>query len=90
MDTEKKSQIREVVRNIIENKVSSLVNSDIFSDNELRDQVLNDLSILKPDLIDDEEVEDCLYHGEDGRVDTQIYEQFVDTLTDGFMEQFNK
>lgn len=88
MDTEKKFKIREVVRDIMENKVNSLVNSDIFSDNEVRDRVLDDLYMFHPDFVNDEEVEDCLYNGDDGRVDTQIYEQFVETLTDCFMNRF--
>lgn len=54
MDTEKKNRIRETVRGVIDGKVSSLIDNDLFMDNELRDRVMDE---LPEDLMLDEEVE---------------------------------
>lgn len=85
MDTEKKNRIREIVREVMDGKVSSLVENDIFTDNEVRDRVNDELPL---DMLNDEEVEKCILEGVDGFIDNGVYEMFVDTLTDAFMERF--
>jgi hypothetical protein len=86
MNTEKKNRMRMVVREVIDGKVTSLINDDIFADNELRDRVFDS---LPTDLVDDPEVEECLLRGEDGACVTEVIEAFIDTLTNAFMNRFN-
>jgi len=71
----------------MENKVNSLMNNDIFMDNEVRDRVFDSLN--QSDLGDDPEVEICLLRGADGAVVEEVVEAFIDTLTNAFMNRFN-
>jgi len=70
----------------MENKVNSLIDDDIFMDNETRDRVWDSLS--QSDLSDDPEVEECIMNGNDGAVVTEVVEAFIDTLTNAFMKRF--
>lgn len=85
MNTEKKSRIREIVRNLMKDKVDSLVENDIFMDDEIRERVFGELD---SDLIDDVEILDSIDTGKNGNINKQVYEQFIDTLTDSFMNRF--
>ena len=75
-----------VVRGVMSQKVESLIENDIFMDNEARDRVFDE---LPPDLVDDPEVEMCLLRGQDGACVTEVVEAFIDTLTNCFMNRFN-
>jgi hypothetical protein len=85
MDKEKKDKIRIVVREVMSRKVNSLIDDDIFMDNDVRDRVCGD---LPDDIIDDAEVLKCICEPNDGAVVTEVVEAFIDTLTQAFMKRF--
>jgi hypothetical protein len=85
METEKKNKMRMIVRDVMSQKVESLIENDIFMDNEVRDRIFDS---LPSDLEIDDEIEECLLNGEDGWISNKVCEMFIDTLTDSFMNRF--
>lgn len=85
MDTEKMNKIREIVRDVMDGKVNSLINDDIFMDNETRDRVWDRLT---EEFTNDEEVVNSIFNGNDGYLHTEIVEPFIDDLTEAFMKRF--
>ena len=61
METEKKNKMRMIVRDVMSQKVESLIENDIFMDNEVRDRIFDS---LPSDLEIDDEIEECLLNGE--------------------------
>jgi hypothetical protein len=85
MDKEKKEKIRPIVREVMSQKVGSLINDDIFMDNDVRERVWDK---LPDDLMNDKEVEKCLLDANDGACVSEVCEAFIDTLTNAFMGRF--
>jgi len=85
MDAEKKAKIREIVRAKMTDRVDSLINDDVFMDNDMREKIWD---ALPPELSNDEEVNDCMFCGQDGAVVSEVVEAFIDTLTNAFMKRF--
>lgn len=83
---EQKLMVNEVVKGIIRDKIESLIDNDLFMDNELRDRVWNN---LPEELRRVEEIEKGIFEGEDGFVDCEKdITKLVDSLTKIFMNRF--